>query len=305
MFTAAGSGTGAELIRQVYLGQFVDALNNNDQLTGWFPPEQSPGDTAYRWKIHRGGNSSIETFSEGGPMAAAGNQTWASGAVTYLHFRGSVQITGHARAAMRSNWVSGLDEEMIQLKGNLVDLINRTYMDATNGIQVAISGTSDYAGVTRATSSWFCSYAQAVSDALGYSNMTTQYTTSRAFDYAAKPDVILLPWNQVKRYHAISGQPGMKVFTPTDVASGLQGGLTFAGIPIAALDDLTSTVALWLDRRPGKWAHVYHDTDTSVQGWEIQDLGKSGDSDVLALYYRGHLICRDPLRQSKMTSLTA
>ena len=310
MFTAAGSSTGVELIRQFYVPEYTQAVNyNNDLLPLFGEPQDSGGDTAHRWKFHRGGNSSIEVYTEGQGQPAAGSQLWASGAVSYLAFRGMLQVTGHARAAMRSRWVNGLDAEAVLLRDDLVDLITRTYLGSSNnGLEVAVDLTTNYAGLTRSASSYMASYENSVSAEISYSNMATTWQTGQAFDYGARFDCILVPWNQYRRYHAISGQPGMKIFQPGDVGQDLAG-LTFAGIPIKPINDMTTTVAIWLDRRPGKWAHMVHSAtpegDPAPGGWEVKDMGPSGDSDIIQIAYRGHLVCHDPLRQAKMTGLTA
>jgi hypothetical protein len=64
MFTAAGAGQGAILIKQKYEKGFVDAVYRNNQLLGMsiggravFPQRPSGGDTAVRWKVASAGNT--------------------------------------------------------------------------------------------------------------------------------------------------------------------------------------------------------------------------------------------------------
>jgi len=72
-FTASGTYQGAELIRQFYVPGFVPCVFTNNELAQFFPePVDSGGDTAYRWKLHAGGNDSVEIFSEGQAQPAAG-----------------------------------------------------------------------------------------------------------------------------------------------------------------------------------------------------------------------------------------
>jgi len=212
-----------------------------------------------------------------------------------------IQITGHAQDAMKANWVNGLEEEMTQIRPQLQDLITTTMLSAANsGIQVQIDSLTAYAGLTRGAISWFESYEAAINDIISYSALMTAYRTLRDNDIAAKPDLILCPWNQKQRIYQITGQPAIKYIGPNDAAAGFTTDCAFAGVPVEAISDLTDTVILYIDRTPGNWVHIKH------RDWSVKPMAPSGDSDVYQISYAGiGPLCRNPKKQGKNTGCTA
>jgi hypothetical protein len=299
VFTAAGTTSGAALIKQIYMPGWVEGVFKNNALLQHFPaPVDSGGDTACRWKVHGGANGSVEVFAEGQVQPSADSQDFYNAAVNYIAFRAMVQITGHARDAMRSNWVNGLEEEMMLAKEDIMDLITTSYMESTYGLEVAVDSTSAYAGITRGSATYFESQETAVSAPIGYSHMMAMYQGLRDNNVGAKPGLIMCPWNQYSRIYAISGGPTVRAADSNDVAKGYEA-ITFNGVPIAPMPDMTDTVILFLDMAPEKWAHVVH------RNWDVKQMGPSGDSDVYQISYSGILACKDPKKQGKLTACTA
>lgn len=298
-FTAGGTTTGAALIHETYSGLLVEGVYKNSGLLPLFPsPVDSGGGTKHQWHVHSAANNSVEVFTEGLPSPAPDNQEYVTAYAAYKHFRGDIQITGHARDAMRSNYVNGLDLEFSMLAEDLMDLVTTTWMDATSGIRAAVDATTAYGGITRGSASYFESNENAVNGIVGFSDLITLYEEQRDNDIGARPDLILCPWNQYTRIYEVTGQPAVKNISPADSAEGYLGQV-FAGMQIQPLGDLTDTVIFMLDRRPGKWTVIQHRPLT------VSDQGRSGDSDVYEISLSVNLFCLDPKSQGKLTGCTA
>jgi hypothetical protein len=163
---------------------------------------------------------------------------------------------------------------------------------------LAIDSSSTYAGVTRGSAAWFDSKETAVGGLLAVTDMMDMYESIRDNDCGGVPGKILCPWNQYTNYYNLSGVPGMKIFSPTDSAPGYEA-QSFNGKPIAPIADMTDTIMLFIDERPGKWVRP------RIRDWQVNDQGRSGDSDVYAVNYADALVCREPKFQGKLTGITA
>jgi hypothetical protein len=298
-FTASGTYTGAALIRENYVRAWEDAVFLNNQLAPIMPPpEDSGGGTKYGWLVHMSPNNSVEIFTENAIQPAAGNQGWVQCYSPYVYFRGLLQATGHAKDAMRSNWVNGLDEEAVQLTSQIADLWTTTFMGSTYGLQNAILATGSYAGQTRGSITWFEAYTAALSDYISYSTLMTTYRTMRAAERGARPDLILCPWNQKARIYNITGQPAAKYIGPADAAADFDN-QSFASTAVMGIADMTTTVIFMLDRSPGYFKNIVH------RPWQVKDMGPSGDSDLYQISYAGLLVNRNPIKQAQLTACTA
>lgn len=297
-FTSTGTYTGGALVKAAVAPGFVEGVFKNSEVLPVFPaPVGSPGDTAYRWKIHSAANASPEVFTEGADLPEADSQEWVTGAVSYVYFAGTTQISGHARDAMRSSYLpQALDLELTMLRDDMIDLISRTWLGSTYGLELAVDSTSTYAGLTRGSLTAFESKETAVSAIVSFTDMIDMLEALRNAEYAANPNAILCNWNQLTRLYSITGQPAIKQLgSDRDAAPGYTG-VSFAGIPVRAVRDMTTTIILFLDT--SKFANVVH------REFQV-DERRSGDSDVFHLTFANALVCREPMKQGKLTGCTA
>ncbi len=146
--------TAANTIREAYEPGFQELVWQNSHFLPLFEKITSMGDTAYRFKANSAGNNSVGTFNEGDANPAAGEQEFSNLALGYTYFWFMVQASGHAKDALRSNWINQFDEEFRLGQSNLVDLMNTTFMSGTNGIETAIDSTSTYCGQARSAAAW-------------------------------------------------------------------------------------------------------------------------------------------------------
>jgi|FLOH01.1.fsa_nt_gi hypothetical protein len=305
---AATTTTAAEVIRPIVREGYTEAVYRNSSLVPIFlaaqggAPRPSGGDTSRRWKVNSAGNTSVETYSEGGVAPASGEQTWVSAAVAYTHFRIMVEITGHLRAALQSDqgYVNALAEEFALGQRDIVDLINTTYMSGTNGMETAVDSTTAYAGITRGSASYFESAETAVSGALAVTDLEDLVETMLDNDRGASAEYMrwFMPYNQATNIYRLTGTPAQQMISDSDKAPAFLR-QTFGGIPMSPLGDFTNTVIILADLAPGMWEVVEH------EGFMVHDQGRNADADLSMVTYRGGLVCLDPKLQGKLTGVTA
>lgn len=280
------------------------------------------GDTAYRWKVIRGtGNSSVETFTEGQALASSGSQSWIEAALSWVYFRAHVQMTGHARDALRSHYVGdaylgNLAGEVKYAIDNITDLMTTTFLGTgSNGLQLAIDNAGTYANVNRSTYSDWGSHETALSAALTVASMTAEVEALRDNDIAnsgTRYDAAVMPVNQITNYVALGGvenstagarlvryiaEPGKG---PHMDVGWDDTGVTFMGKPVVGCGDLTDTVILFLCNVSDDW-FLRH-----IRPLESKELAISDDSAAkLQLSVGSAFGCRNPRRQAKLTGVTA
>ncbi len=306
--------TTANAIRQKYEPGVVEAVFYNDALMGLtsngrrvFPVLDSGGDTAHRWHVHSAASSSTETYVEGQVQPLAGSQTYTRPALGYTWVRHLVQITGHARAAVRGGWFDVLDREMQLGIRQIQDVFSNTFLNGTNGLQEAIDSTTTYAGITRGSASYFESAETAVSGVLTHASMYDLHETLRDAERAANTSEMLwiMPENQISNYAALDNALGSATRRELGLAGGgfdrgfKSDGMGSMGRPIIGMPDLTSTVILLLDTSPGNFNLVQH------QGLQVKEMAPIADSDVFQLSMALGLPCKKPLTQGKLTAVTA
>jgi hypothetical protein len=298
---ATTTTTQAEIIREAVAPGFVKGVYRDESPIPLFGAPVGPfGDTARRWKINSTGNTSTTTYSEGQALDGAGNQGWVSAADPYLAVRYEVEVTGHARAALRSNWVDGISEEFMLGNQDLIDLVARTVQSGTNGLETAVDSTATYAGITRGAATYFESAETAVNGLLATTDGVDLIETMADNDRGANINnmVWLMPWNQYTNMYNLTGGPAAQMIDDKDKVPGYFG-QTFARIPVVPVPRQTDTVIMLLDLTPGNFEMVEHQPIT------VYDQGRSADADLFLITYLFKLVCKNPKMQGKLTGVTA
>lgn len=314
----ATTNSQSEAIQQAFAPSFVDEVLRNNALLSLsvrgrpaFPERTSPGDTAYRWKVRTSGNANVEIYTEGQALPDASAQNYVDLAVSYNYYRGVIEVTGHLRDALRSRWFDSIDQEFQGTFSDIGDLVETTMLGAANnGIQVAIDSTTTYAGQARGSASWWESTETAVGGALTRAQLATLDRTMRD-DKRANVGVHVVPYNQEENYSDLTGVAGdannsvrvnmntTGTEAPTFDLGYKTAGLSFKGVPIVPVHDLTDTIWLGLDISPGSWAHVIH------RPFTVHDQGRSADADRYQISFASILVCFRAQRQGKLTGVTA
>jgi len=294
--------THAEVLQDEYAPMYTEAMFRNSSLVPLFgPPMMSPGGDSRKWLVHSGVNDSVKIFDEGDASSDPGNQAYVTASLSYLHLQGLTQITGHARAALRSGHFDSIDEEATGCIADMVDLYNTSLMGSTYGLLVAVDSTTTFAGIARGAASYFESKETAVSGILALSDLQDLEEALKDNDRGARlgsNGLILSAMNQRTRYYNVTGGPATQMIGDRDKAPALSGQLEYAGMPFIGLPDFDDNTLLMLDMSENNWDNMIH------EDFMVHDQGRSGDSDVFMFTFRGNLICKNPVTMGKLTSLT-
>jgi hypothetical protein len=290
--------TGANAIREAYAPGFDEAVFRNNSLMSLFSWQDAEGDTAFRWKLNSSPNDSVQIFTEGLPQPAAGNQSYVNAYVSWTYFRVMLQITGHARDALKSRWINAIEEEAILGRADLVDLITTSFMGSTYGLELAIDDTTDYAGITRSGAAYFQSTETAHSAALTTDALIDLQETIRNAEKGGKPAIILSNLNQESNIYRLGGPHLITNMNPGDKTPSLLNNRV-AGCDVVSVPDFTTTVVMMLDMRPSNWA------PRIIRPFSVKEMAPAGDSDIYQFSWGGTLVCKMPKFQGKLTGVTA
>lgn len=296
---AVTTTTHAEVIREKTEAGFIDAVFRNNSFLPFFgAPQDQGGDTNIRWKVNSAGNTSVEVFTEGQAQPVPNQQDYVSAAVPPQYFRVMLQITGHARDALRSAWFNSIAEETIQAMRDVIDLITTTSMSGTNGIETMIDSTTTYAGIARGAAAYWESTETAVGGPLTITAMEDLLETIEDNDKGGQVTHIFGPRNQETNFARLAGTPYIQQGGTADKGQHLLAP-KFAAIPFIALPDFTNTVIVFADMRPGHFKMLQQ------RPWSVKEMSPSGDSDVMQLSWAGQPICKQPKMSGKLTGVTA
>lgn len=290
------TSTHAEAIREKYEPGFQRTVWRNNSLLPLFGTSDSGGDTAKRWKLQISGNNSVEIYTEGQGQPTAGNQEYVNCAVDYMAFRFMTSITGHARAALRSNWIVSWDEEQTSGIEDLVDLITTSFMGSTYGLELAIAATGTYAGLTRGSISYFESAVTAVNLPLASTDIQDMLETLKDNDRGKSPNLLIGPVNQETNIYRLAPSAGMRTTDYSDPLPNFQN-QRVAGMACAFLPDWTDTVLAFFRRE---------DVETvQHQPYQVKEMAPSGDSDIYQNSWMGVIVHKNPKYAGKLTGVTA
>ncbi len=164
----------AELIVKLYAGPWVDALHKETFLLvrlGERGNVKTGRGNGIRWPVRYAGNSSASSYGEGDAAAGAGNQAAKEAYLAWKYNRVEIAVSGQA-LAVGANGGMVVDPLRFELDNGLLDMrsnINTQLMgDGTGnsgkditGLRAAIADTGTYAGLDRASYTWWKAYVNA------------------------------------------------------------------------------------------------------------------------------------------------
>lgn len=287
----------AEGIREQYEPGFIDEVFHNNSLFPVFGPfVPSKGDTHYRWKCHTTGNSSVELYTEDQGQPAAGHQSYVNLAEEFLAFRFLTRVTGHAQAALKSQWFPVLEEEQNLGNADMVDLMTTTFMGSTYGLEAQIAATGTYGGVARGSASYIESLVTALNRDLELTDILDMFEQLSDSDRGSRPNIVLGPLNQQTRIYQMAAPGGMKTVGNDDAAPNFQG-QSIAGAMGLFVPDWTDTVLCYLRKE--------HVVAIEHQPYLVKEMAPSGDSSVYQTSWMGLLLHKRPKQAGKHTGATA
>jgi hypothetical protein len=315
---AVGTGIDYE-----YVDGYVDAVFRNSAIPGMTHPQTGQdvfpdlavGDTNYRWKVQSAGNTSVAVFTESASAPTPVAATYVNAAVSYTYFWGWIRISGHVRDAMRNAQYPKMNlitNEFISTTADIADLMSTSFLGSTYGLEVSIDSGTTYAGIARGSAGYWESTETSVGGAQTKASLSNAMEGAEDNDKGGKISLILCPRNQLTNYQTFSGTPntanhglraeqsqlryGFDVEAPTT-------SLTFQGVAMVGVPDMTNTVMLGLDLRQTPVGPNFG-VSTRRQ-FEIRGPVISGDDDVWEISSAAAVICHMPKFCWKNTGVTA
>lgn len=277
-----------------------------------FPRRSNTGGDSIDWKIHYAGNSSPTAYSEGATPPAAGYQAYVDATVSHVSYMATVQITGHAKDAMKNGYFDGYKKELEDGAKDLMHTVEGAFVDTMID---AIDDDTSYAGLTRATYGLASDVTAGGSAALTLAMMSEMYETlkldPRAVIYNPGDHIIVSAPEQATAYTEVASA---NIVTGDAEASGdnrpysssqndtmldagmLKHTLSYNKLPWIEVSTMTNTYVFLMKR-----------SDVIVEvarPLTIEPLGKIDDSDRYLLTWRGGFAYTDPYRAGRIEELT-
>ncbi len=295
----------------------VEALYRNDEVMGEFPMRPFTGGGTINVTMHYAGNTSVGRYTEGDATGVAGSQSYLYAAWPEQHYKGVVEITGHAmdylvNGSSEAAFFSQLSEEIPRCINDMKDYITQDMLGsgtvAPIGIQGICSSTGTIAGIARATYSWFAAYqTNGAATTVAVADLDGMMQALNGTAYKGRISAIWTSWKQAKKLKGVYGNPGVANAPVRVIADGSAGypqqmgsvedPQFYGAIPIKKKSDLTDSIFLFLQESDffiGK-----------MRGFTVKQLGATGDSDKFQLTAALSLGCLNPKHQGKLDTLTA
>jgi hypothetical protein len=276
-----------------------------------FPFRQNLSGNSIDWKLNYAGNAGF-LYNEGDALPAAGNQSYANMTVAHVHVGNVVQITGHAKDAMKNGYFDGYLKE---LEGGRTGLLHKVEEKLISMYEAAINDDTSYGGQTRATVNADSDVTAGGSAALTQAMLSEMYETQqldpRGTVYNPGDHIITSAPEQLTAYTEsatgviVTGDAeasganlpyGHDSANPNLDSGLMKKNITYNNIPWIPLATHTNTL-VFLTKR----SDVLIEEARPVT---MEPLAKVDDSDTWFFSWAGALAHLDPYRASRIEALT-
>jgi len=296
-------------LRTDAFAQLQESVFYNNEVFPLFERSSIPGGgSTFNVKHHVGANGSITTYSEGDAAGTPGTETYTTAQWPVQYYKGVIQITGHARDQARNDATGAVFFPQIanEMQLCLTALVDRASTDmlgtgltAPVGLQGICDSAGTIAGIARSSNSWFAAYETAIAGgSYALSDLDIVWQNGSDADYAAKFNLILTSWKQVRLSKGLSINFGSG--TPFAMQPGQApnlgmdwGAMTYGPAQIKPMRDLTNSVYLFMAREEVKVL--------VMRDWQIDPLGKTDDSDKWLLTGAFGIAHLNPKHTAKLT----
>ena len=294
--------THSNALNEVFLPKYQEAVFYNSDVLRYFgSPKPHPGGGRYvNWQVHSAAAGTTAIYNESSIMPSASNETVVNAYVSPVYIWDTVQISGILKDALGSGGhYDAFDTEIGGKINSIKDLFETSFLASTYGLELAVDSSSDYAGITRSSASYFQSTETAVSAALSVADLRDLIESCKDNDKGGlRKPLWMVPWNQYSNIWSLTGSPGTKFFSNKDPLENYSNQM-LDNAPVVPVADMTDTVILALDMRPELWRYE------EFRPLTITEHNKSGDSDVYLLTAALSLACLNPKMHGKLTGVTA
>jgi hypothetical protein len=308
----ATTTTLATAIQTIFAPQMRKTFYEGTPLMRLLGIRPSLGGDSHDWKVNYAGNAG-RSYSEGDAPGPAGNQAFADLSLAHSNFDNTVQISGHARDAMKNGYFNGVEKEMM---GGISGLMHTVETAMVTQFIAAINDDTTYAGQTRTTVHTDSDVTAGGTAALTLAMLSEMYETLTL-------DPRAVEYNNPKEFGIISSQEQLTAYTEigtgitqvgsTDAtgpnypyatmstdqildAGKLKHTVEYNRIPWFVVPTMTNTYVFLT-----KMADVFIEESRSLT---IDPLGKIDDTDRWLLTWGGVLVHEDPYRAGRIEALT-
>lgn len=297
----------ASVVQEIFQEGATTLWRNNAMLRLFGEPVDVMGDVP-RWVVHYAGQSVTE-FSEGAAAPAAGSQSYTDAVLAWRYFGVTIRVTGHARDRLRAGnaapgFGAALPEAMEKAQNDLIHGVSTSLMDnAAGGLDNAVDSTGTYAGLARATYSWWAAYEASIGT-LAESDLETMFAAledqPRITQGMGPVDMILTTRAVVTTLKGLGHTNAGHTMIRTDMGQPLDlgyptTGTSIQGVPVTVVPNLTSGTLLALRRNLFRILRV--------RDFRVEPLGKTGDYDEFWATCGFALQCRNPYPNGKLTDI--
>lgn len=298
----------AKVLKEHFDPVFQRTLDRDVFLLNFFPRKDGKGNSE-QWIVHYQGNTAVEAVDEDDPFIAAGKQEYERAEVPFSMYRAFADIGERARIAAAGGAVSYVDilsSEVEQATEDLKDAINddllafaRANTKRLYGIGDIVNDTGVYAGIDRATATWWRSVVlsnggtpRALTAAL-IEQMLAELEKPRR---KARTNYVLASrthWNQYGNlmYDRRRYVNEMKLDIGVEA-------LDVFGIPFVAVPNMATGKMFFLDTR--SWGYYV------FLPFEVEELPKTTtDTNRFMIKHFAALVCKAPYQQGVIADLSA
>lgn len=300
---AATISTLADLIVQLYKGPWVEALFKNTFLLTRIQQKQGSGD-GVRWPVRYAGNTSAGSYGETDTGVGAGNQAFKKAYLDWRLNRVEIEVSGLAQAVGDSGGMiapalrTELDMGLLDLRAKINDQImsdgtGNAGKDIT-GLFAAIADTGTYAGLDRATYTWWKAYVNANGGTPR--NLTEELIRDVKSTVEARGGRVTAIYAGSKQWYHYGDllRAERRQQNPTTLTGGYQA-LDFEGVPLIKVPGYPQTRMDFVDEELLEYV--------VLKDFEVKPMAKTKDSDLLWITHYSQLVCRNPYRMGSLQDL--
>lgn len=296
----------SKILQENYEPVFTDKTNRSNFLLDRWGRKDMTGVTL-RWRVRYGDNSSAGPYSESDIIPTPGHLNYTTAAQSIKQNWVSFELNGIAQAAMEGEGgvVDLLSEETEGAIESLKNKINTQMLETTvdgtgraiDGMGAIISNTGTYAGIARASNTWWQSYVEdnagvprPLTIPLMQDVMTEGEKTSRNAEFTVALS------NRKHWYDYGNLLTPDRRFSATEKLDGGWMAIEFEGLPFVSVPNMPAGTMYFLTE--SEWGYYV------LQNFEIKPKGTNTDSDYFLITHYSNLICKDPGKQAKITDLS-
>lgn len=300
----------AKIFQEHFEKPFINTLDRDVFLVNLFGRKAGVGHEV-QWIVHYDGNTSAQFYTENDTYQPAGQQAYERARKPFKMVRVVYGATGLAIAATKGEGalIDILAEEAKQAQEDLLAKINLQLVSTTpssttdeyarvamDGLADIISDTGVYAGIDRATATWWRSVvlsnggtARALTMAL-FQQMMEQLDTPRR---DAQVSHILTSRTHFNQYGNLL-EDRRRFVNTVELDGGIKA-LEYMGIPVVPVRQMNTGVIYFIDKRD--WNYYV------LQPFVTEEIPTNTDQKLFAIKHYAQLVCKAPFRNGVITDL--